>query len=369
MTELTSAMIDFVGGDPTARDALEELLKNMAINNPIDSNLSAIDINHQAGQGGASPIAVAVHDYTDSSKTLQLDKVGGDQVNQDYILGLRRANNPTRRVDKDGAYVGDAGFIQATYDTWTATANFTGSITGDVLTVSAFSGTALAVGQRITGAGVAEDTKISAFLAGSGGNGTYAITVRSATQAQFLSDRAMVSNTKGSEQAILINKTGGISWPVQPGILSSSKADATAGYALQLIAALETQDLVSLSGYRDSVAAIQSALTIQTDLSGGRVVFATPSVKASGMRFTTGAGPIALAPLASANGVLNPVQIGNASQLTGSLTVAQLATYNATTYAGSIVRCSNGNAGAACLAIAEGGSWLRVPLGAAVSAS
>lgn len=283
--------------------------QNLAIVNPISSAVSAIDLEHYAGQGGTSPIPIAVHDYTDAPKTLQLDKVGGDQANQDYILGLRRANNPTRRPDKDGAYVADAGFVQGTYDTWTATANFTGSITGDVLTVSAFTGAALAVGQRITGAGVAEDTQISAFLTGSGGNGTYTVRVRSANVAQFLSDRAMVSNTKGSEQAFLFNKTGGLSWPVQPGIMSSSKADAVAAYALQMIATAETQDLLSLSGYRTSAAAIQTALTVQTDVAGGRVVIGTPAAKASGLRLTTGAGPIALAPLAAAGGILNPVSL------------------------------------------------------------
>ena len=37
--------------------------------------------------------------------------------------------------------------------------------------------------------------------------------------------------------------------------------------------------------------------------------------------------------------------------------------------AGRIVRCSNGNAGAACLAVSNGTSWLRVVFGAAVAVS
>lgn len=34
-----------------------------------------------------------------------------------------------------------------------------------------------------------------------------------------------------------------------------------------------------------------------------------------------------------------------------------------------LVRCSNGNAGAACLALSDGTNWLRIALGAAVSAT
>ena len=37
--------------------------------------------------------------------------------------------------------------------------------------------------------------------------------------------------------------------------------------------------------------------------------------------------------------------------------------------AGRIVRCSNGNAGVACLAVSNGTNWLRVVFGAAVAAS
>lgn len=36
---------------------------------------------------------------------------------------------------------------------------------------------------------------------------------------------------------------------------------------------------------------------------------------------------------------------------------------------GRIVRCSNGNAGVACLAVSNGTSWLRVVFGAAVATS
>ena len=50
-----------------------------------------------------------------------------------------------------------------------------------------------------------------------------------------------------------------------------------------------------------------------------------------------------------------------------SLTVANLPA--AADHSGKIVYCSNGASGAACLAYSNGTSWLRIVLGAAVSAT
>lgn len=55
----------------------------------------------------------------------------------------------------------------------TAIADFTGSITGTVLTVTAIPTGALAVGQTIVANGVADGTTIISFGSGSGGTGTY----------------------------------------------------------------------------------------------------------------------------------------------------------------------------------------------------
>lgn len=51
------------------------------------------------------------------------------------------------------------------------------------------------------------------------------------------------------------------------------------------------------------------------------------------------------------------------------LTVAELAAYPAAAWKNGVVVCSNGNAGARCLAVSDGSNWLRVALGAAVSAT
>jgi hypothetical protein len=53
----------------------------------------------------------------------------------------------------------------------------TGAIAGDVLTVSAVTSGTLAVGQTITGAGVAANTTIAALGTGTGGTGTYTVSV------------------------------------------------------------------------------------------------------------------------------------------------------------------------------------------------
>lgn len=51
-----------------------------------------------------------------------------------------------------------------------------------------------------------------------------------------------------------------------------------------------------------------------------------------------------------------------------SFTVAELTdTYLAASYANHIVYCSNGNAGAKCLAVSDGSAWKVVALGATIS--
>lgn len=356
-----AALIGAAGGG-TVEAALSGLPNSLQYSTPTDGAVSGIDLAHYAGQGGTSPVAGTIHDYTDAPKTLQLDKVGGDQASQNYILGLRRANNFIRRPDKSGNYVSDAGFIEATYDTWTDTATFTGAIAGTTLTVSGFSGAALAVGQRITGAGIAEGTAIAAFGTGSGGNGTYTLTVRGASTSQAVASQAMSASTKGSVQAWLVNKTGGHSWPVLPALFSTSKVNGDAQFAFQMLATAETQNLWSLSGYNTAGGSVQQALSIQTTVNSTRVDIIATSAKTSGMRLEALGGGIDLAPLTG-----RPVTIRNALKLP-VYTVATLPAVGSF-LPDSLVKVSNGDSGQPCLAVAEGGVWRRIALGAAVSAS
>jgi hypothetical protein len=68
------------------------------------------------------------------------------------------------------------------------TANITASISGTTLTVTAWSGTPLAVGMRLSGTGVTSGTNISALGTGTGGIGTYVVDI-----SQTVTSRAMVA--------------------------------------------------------------------------------------------------------------------------------------------------------------------------------
>ena len=79
-----------------------------------------------------------------------------------------------------------AGQIQYTIGPTPSTANyigagFTGSITGNVLTVTAITSGAVAQGQTLKGTGILAGTKIVQFLTGAGGNvneiGTYELNI------------------------------------------------------------------------------------------------------------------------------------------------------------------------------------------------
>lgn len=63
----------------------------------------------------------------------------------------------------------------ATRETFTAGPLFTGSISGNTLTVSAVTSGTIAVGQTVFGTGVANGTTISALGTGTGGTGTYTL--------------------------------------------------------------------------------------------------------------------------------------------------------------------------------------------------
>jgi hypothetical protein len=76
----------------------------------------------------------------------------------------------------------------------TTTASFTASTSGTTLTVTAVSAGSLAIGQVITASGIAANTRITALGTGTGGTGTYTISV-----SQTLSSRAMTSVVAGIE--------------------------------------------------------------------------------------------------------------------------------------------------------------------------
>lgn len=80
--------------------------------NNVDSPAGTFDFANFAQQGNetgiaSTPIGGIIHHYTDG-KVLQIDNVGENNV----ILTMVNANNPTRRPDKDSTFYGKGYFLQ-----------------------------------------------------------------------------------------------------------------------------------------------------------------------------------------------------------------------------------------------------------------
>jgi hypothetical protein len=99
----------------------------------------------------------------------------------------------------------------------TSGATFTGSIAGNVLTVTGADGV-ISVGDVLLGSGVVEGTLISSFLAGSGGNGTYALNI-----AQTVAGEAMACAPGGVQlkpHSIYVAAYGGSAQAIGAAILT-----------------------------------------------------------------------------------------------------------------------------------------------------
>lgn len=87
----------------------------------------------------------------------------------------------------------------AVTDGWLATADtsFTGSISGNTLTVTSMSSGFLAVNDIITGAGVAANQSITAFGTGTGGVGTYSVSVSQTVASTAMTQSGRVLSKAG----------------------------------------------------------------------------------------------------------------------------------------------------------------------------
>jgi hypothetical protein len=83
---------------------------------------------------------------------------------------------------------------------------FTGSISGTTLTVTAVSAGVLQVGDVVSGTGVLRDTAIASLGTGTGGTGTYTLQVAGASTSQTVSSRSLVCGG-GYQNERLIEKT------------------------------------------------------------------------------------------------------------------------------------------------------------------
>lgn len=106
-----------------------------------------------------------------------------------------------------------------------------------------------------------------------------------------------------------------------------------------------------------------SSITIQDTVQSGDTFLIYSGTNASARR-------VSLNTVASAVDAINDASLVPIAL--PSYSAAELldgTTLNAVTYARHVVYCSNGNAGAACLAVSNGTSWVRVVFGATVAAS
>lgn len=87
----------------------------------------------------------------------------------------------------------------AVADGWTATsdASFTGSISGLTLTVTAISVGSIQVGGEVVGTGVTAGTRVTGMVSGTGGTGTYSLSIANTVSSTTLTQPARVLNKAG----------------------------------------------------------------------------------------------------------------------------------------------------------------------------
>ena len=97
-----------------------------------------------------------------------------------------------------------------------ANATFTASITGTVMTVTAVASGTIAVGQKVIVSGIAYGTSISSFGTGSGGTGTYNLSITNSITSQtittFQGEAGMGISIRGSSQVIVRSPTTTNCW-------------------------------------------------------------------------------------------------------------------------------------------------------------
>jgi type IV pilus assembly protein PilY1 len=128
-------------------------------------------------------------------------------------------------------------------------ANFTAKISGNVMTVSAFStGTPLAVGQIVTGAGVPTGTTITSLGTGSGGTGTYTLSNSATVGSEAMTMGTQIANESATTRAaatpiyyqLKISQNGLLS-------LSYSVCPPTSGCGA-FISVLKSQNITTANG-------------------------------------------------------------------------------------------------------------------------
>lgn len=125
---------------------------------------------------------------------------GGEPINIGSTVYASRYYQPVAAVDSHVEIVSIAIGLTS------AQASFTGAISGTTLTVSAVASGTIAVGQTLVGSGITAGTTINALGTGTGGTGTYTVSV-----SQTVASESMISNVFSNYQASNIDEIPTIS--------------------------------------------------------------------------------------------------------------------------------------------------------------
>jgi hypothetical protein len=133
-----------------------------------------------------------------------------------------------------GTGLGNVGTYVVSYEG--SAASVTGSIAGTTLTVTSVASGKLIIGQILSGTGIASDTKITALKTGTGGTGTYTVSI-----SQTLSSRSLSAVGTFTSLAMLLKSTSLSVTALTSGSLSVSQYVIGTGIPFSAkIIALET---------------------------------------------------------------------------------------------------------------------------------
>jgi hypothetical protein len=104
--------------------------------------------------------------------------------------------------------------------------NFTGSISGDILTVTGITSGQIMVGDAIGGPNVAPGTVVTGPGSGSGGTGTYIL-----NNAQTVLSEAMTGATHGTATVYVVAKNSG-SWAIPPNTITTIITSVPTGFTI-----------------------------------------------------------------------------------------------------------------------------------------
>lgn len=162
------------------------------------------------GRGGDGTYTLSTTNSVTSAELIAVD--GGNQIasfvdpstttfDQLTLLGDGRI---ALTYDNTLDAIGTTQTVTNVYDLRTPgqtindSASITGSTLGNTLTVSAVSYGALAVGQTVTGTGIAANTTITALGTGTGGTGTYTLSTSQTVSSEFISTSSATARTNTS---------------------------------------------------------------------------------------------------------------------------------------------------------------------------